>query len=92
MDVNIFGAYSGIVSAVLIIGGAVYTVVNHRRIRSKCCGHVMEASIDIEHTTPSAVAIAVAPAAPSVVPVVPALSIRKPGVQPAGESSANFIV
>ena len=26
--------------------------VNHKRIRSKCCGKVYDASVDIETTTP----------------------------------------
>jgi hypothetical protein len=31
---------------------AVVGVINHKRIRSNCCGKVAEASIDIENTTP----------------------------------------
>lgn len=50
MDINVFGSYSGIVSAILIIGGAIYAAVNHRRCRSKCCGRTLEASVDIDHT------------------------------------------
>ena len=32
--------------------GVVYTVVNHKRLRSNCCGRKMELSIDVEQTTP----------------------------------------
>jgi hypothetical protein len=32
--------------------GVVYTAINHKRIRSRCCGKVLEASIDVENTTP----------------------------------------
>ena len=32
--------------------GAIYTAVNHKRLRSRCCGKVIEASIDVENTTP----------------------------------------
>lgn len=35
-------------SVLSIVVGA----INHRRIRSNCCGHKMETSIDIENTTP----------------------------------------
>jgi len=31
---------------------AVVGVINHKRIRSNCCGKIAEASIDIENTTP----------------------------------------
>jgi len=30
----------------------IYMVVNHKRVRSNCCGKKLEASIDIENTTP----------------------------------------
>ena len=41
-----------ITGVVISIAGVVFTAVNHKRIRSNCCGKVMEASIDIENTTP----------------------------------------
>lgn len=39
----------------------IYTAINHKKIRGKCCGHELSASIDIEPTTPAA---ASAPDAP----------------------------
>ena len=30
----------------------IYRNFNHRRIRSKCCGYNLSASLDIENTTP----------------------------------------
>jgi hypothetical protein len=35
----------------------IYIVVNHKRIRSNCCGKKLEASLDIENTTPPEVVI-----------------------------------
>jgi len=32
--------------------GAIYTALNHKRLRSRCCGKDLDASIDIENTTP----------------------------------------
>jgi hypothetical protein len=43
------------------LGSGVYTALNHRRIRSSCCGRKMEASLDIEQTTPPRVTPAVLP-------------------------------
>ena len=37
----------------------VYMVVNHKRIRSNCCGKKLEASLDIENTTPPEVVVPV---------------------------------
>lgn len=34
------------------IGAMIVGAINHRRIRSKCCGHEISTSIDIESTTP----------------------------------------
>lgn len=42
-------SYTAVMLSVL---GVVIGAVNHRRIRSNCCGHKMETSIDIESTTP----------------------------------------
>ena len=39
------GAGMGIASTVL-------GIVNHRRVRSTCCGHKTEVSLDVEATTP----------------------------------------
>jgi len=41
------------VSLVVAMGGTILTVINHKRIRSHCCGADLVASIDMESTTPS---------------------------------------
>jgi hypothetical protein len=43
-------------SIVLALGIAyrIYTAINHRRVRSTCCGKELSASIDVETTTPPA--------------------------------------
>lgn len=40
---------------VLALGVAyrIYTAINHRRVRSTCCGKELSASIDVEDTTPA---------------------------------------
>ena len=45
---SIFGFISFISSIIVII----CTAINHKRIRSHCCGKNMEASLDVENTTP----------------------------------------
>ena len=42
----------GVVGFACSIFGIIYTAVNHKRIRSKCCGNLFEASLDVENTTP----------------------------------------
>jgi hypothetical protein len=49
---EVVGSYAGYVSLGLFILGAIYGAVNHKRLRSKCCGRNVEASLDIEQTTP----------------------------------------
>jgi hypothetical protein len=49
MDTQIL---SGI-SIALSVGTIVLGVVNHKRIRSTCCGNKVDASFDIEDTTPN---------------------------------------
>jgi hypothetical protein len=47
---------SGGIGASIVVGLGVaykiYLAVNHHRIRSTCCGKNLEASIDVEETTP----------------------------------------
>lgn len=42
-----------IVALVISIGGVVIGIVNHKRIRSSCCGIKTEVSLDIEQTSPT---------------------------------------
>ena len=46
-----YGA-GGIGAAVVAVLGIVYTAINHKKVRSKCCGQVAEASVDIGPSTP----------------------------------------
>jgi hypothetical protein len=41
-----------IVSLVLSVAGSALAIINHKRIRSNCCGKELTTSIDIEATTP----------------------------------------
>jgi len=52
MDSNTSGIL-GIIALVFSIGSTVVAVINHKRIRSTCCGKSVEASLDIENTSPS---------------------------------------
>ena len=49
MDETTWMAWAGFILGII---STVYAAVNHKRIRSGCCGKVMEASIDIGPTTP----------------------------------------
>ena len=40
------------VAFITSLAGAIYAAVNHKRIRSNCCGKNLEASIDIGNITP----------------------------------------
>ena len=40
--------------SILLILYKVYQAVNHHRIRSRCCGFNMDASIDVDETSPKA--------------------------------------
>jgi hypothetical protein len=53
MDASEFGSYAGIVSCALLVAGSIYGAVNHKQIRSKCCGKRLEASLDIGPSEPS---------------------------------------
>jgi hypothetical protein len=52
MDLSNAGGIAGLVSLVIVIVDRVIQTVNHKRVRSKCCGRTAEASLDVENTTP----------------------------------------
>lgn len=54
-------AFCGLAVSILT---AVIGAINHRRIRSNCCGKEMSASLDIESTSPQLKGIT--PSAPSL--------------------------
>ena len=41
-----------IVAIVVSVLGSIVAVINHKRVRSNCCGRVITTSLDIEDTTP----------------------------------------
>ena len=45
-------ASGGIGASIVVVVGLIYGAINHKRIRSTCCRRTMEASLDIESTTP----------------------------------------
>ena len=55
-----------IVGLVLGVSTTVIGVINHKRIRSNCCGKNISASFDIEQTTPTQTH----PSRPSAVPSI----------------------
>jgi hypothetical protein len=46
-------AILSVVGIVISVGGALFTVINHKRCRSNCFGKKLELSIDIDQTQPS---------------------------------------
>jgi hypothetical protein len=45
------GSYAGYISMVMMIIGSVVVAVNHRRIRSECCGTRGSIALDIDSTS-----------------------------------------
>lgn len=67
MDANQYisgGIGASIIVAVVILK-QVYNTLNHKRLRSNCCGKRLEASMDIEDTTPRDVETAKSQVQPS---------------------------
>jgi hypothetical protein len=54
MDANqyISGGIGASIILALVILKQIYNAINHKRLRSNCCGRKLEASMDIEDTTP----------------------------------------
>ena len=52
MDLPSIGGILGVASMVIHIIEKVYMAVNHKRVRSRCCGYNTEVSLDVDNTTP----------------------------------------
>ena len=62
MDLNSAYSQAGITGSIVAAMGLaykIYTAINHKRCKSKCCGYDIENSIDIGDTTPPQVSIPV---------------------------------
>ena len=46
-----YGA-GGVGASIVAFLGLIYTAINHKKLRSKCCGREITASIDIEPSSP----------------------------------------
>jgi hypothetical protein len=64
---------SGIAIAVSVCT-AVLGIVNHKRIRSTCCGKKAEVSLDVEDTTPQGPKAGFRPPSPTSPPTEPKLA------------------
>ena len=53
MGTNRMDSVAAYVSIALSIGAIVLGVINHKRIRSSCCGKEASVSLDIENTSPT---------------------------------------
>ena len=40
------------IAIVVSVGTAILGIINHKRVRSRCCGKMAEASFDVDNTTP----------------------------------------
>lgn len=49
MDTSSIVGWSGLVISII---GIIYSAINHKHIRSNCCGRVIDFSIDVENTNP----------------------------------------
>lgn len=52
MDNNVSNTVLSWVAIVVSVGSVVLGFINHRRIRSNCCGRQASVSLDIDNTTP----------------------------------------
>ena len=73
------GGVLGIFGFLASLGGLIYTAINHKRIRCRCCGKDIDMSVDVDSTEPPTVPDdqpgATAPTVPSV-PSIPSVTTR----------------
>jgi hypothetical protein len=45
------------VALFIAVGGSILAIVNHKRLRSSCCGKSIVMSLDVESTTPPRIVV-----------------------------------
>lgn len=48
MDYNQVGVSSAIIASILAVAGGLWKAVNHKVIRSRCCGKKFDVSFDVD--------------------------------------------
>ncbi len=73
------GSVLGGTGAVLSVLSMIYTAINHKRIRGRCCGKEIDIELNIDSTEPDTKPVgATAPVAPSTPPESPILRPATP--------------
>jgi len=49
------GSIGASITIGLAIGYKIFQIINHKRVRSNCCGKKIEMSVDIESTSPQTI-------------------------------------
>jgi len=80
---NLGSILGGSGAAILSALGVLYTAVNHKRVKAKCCGKTFEAELDIGSTEAATETTAKAPKTQSTSKVHPEPDIEK------GEASTD---
>ena len=55
------GGVLGIFGFLASVGGLIYTAINHKRIRCRCCGKDVDMSVDVDSTEPTVLPARTAP-------------------------------
>ena len=55
------GGVLGIFGFLASVGGLIYTAINHKRIRCRCCGKDVDMSVDVDSTEPTVLSARTAP-------------------------------
>ena len=53
MDTNSSLVGGGVVATSVLIAGLIYKAINHKHLRSRCCGKSLDVSLDIDDSTPA---------------------------------------
>jgi len=60
------GGILGVFGFLASVGGLIYTAINHKKIRCRCCGKDLDMSVDIDETDAAKSTAKVKPAEPEI--------------------------
>jgi hypothetical protein len=80
------GGVLGIFGFLASVGGLIYTAINHKRIRCRCCGKDVDMSVDVDSTEPT-----VPPTVPDDAPGATAATVPSARSVPTSNRRASII-
>ena len=83
------GGVLGIFGFLASVGGLIYTAINHKRIRCRCCGKDVDMSVDVDSTEPTVLPARTAPISNRIASIIDTSPTTNTNINESGSASES---